>query len=98
METTLAQTVTHLIEPGHLDWPQAIAKLSTNPARILGIDRGTLQVGAEADVTIIDPVAQWCVQAEQFRSKSQNTPINGSLLTGKVMYTLVDGQVRFQAS
>ena len=40
LETALALTVTHLIQPGHLDWSQAIAKLSCNPARILGIDRG----------------------------------------------------------
>ena len=50
-----------LIEPGHLDWPAALAKLTINPARILGINKGTLAVGADADVTIIDPDARWTV-------------------------------------
>ena len=61
LETSLGLVVTKLIEPGHLDWPTAIRKMSLNPARILGIDKGTLQIGADADVTIIDPKARWTV-------------------------------------
>ncbi len=54
-----------LIEPGHLDWPQALAKMTINPARVLGIDKGTLAIGADADVTIIDPDARWTVDPDE---------------------------------
>src|ERR1700747_1250465 len=56
-----------LIEPGHLTWPQLIEKLTVNPARVLGIDRGTLRFGADADVTIIDPTVEWTIDANKFR-------------------------------
>ena len=62
-----------LIEPGHLDWPTALAKMTINPARILGINKGTLAIGADADVTVIDPEARWTVDPARFRSKSRNT-------------------------
>ena len=61
LETALGLVVTKLIEPGHLDWPTALAKMTINPARILGINKGTLAIGADADVTIIDPDARWTV-------------------------------------
>ena len=61
LETSLGLVITRLIEPGHLDWPTAIRKMSLNPARILGLDKGTLRIGADADVTIIDPKVRWTV-------------------------------------
>src|SRR4051794_18860087 len=61
LETLLPVCVVALIEPGHLTWPQLIEKLTVNPARVLGIDRGTLKPGADADVTIIDPTAEWTI-------------------------------------
>jgi hypothetical protein len=57
LETTLGLVVTKLIEPGHLDWMSALAKMTINPARVLGIDKGTLRIGADADIVIIDPHA-----------------------------------------
>ncbi len=63
LETTLGLVVKYLIEPNHLSWPQAIAKLTINPARALGLTKGTLQVGADADITIIDPEVRWTVRA-----------------------------------
>ncbi len=65
LETALGLVVTRLIEPGHLDWPQAIEKMTINPARILGIDKGTLAIGADADVTVIDPTVSWTVDSGQ---------------------------------
>jgi dihydroorotase len=94
LETALALVVTLLIEPGHLDWPAALAKLTVNPARVLGVDKGTLRVGADADVTIIDPRARWTVRPEQFRSKSSNTPLAGWELIGKAETTIVGGEIR----
>ena len=55
LETLVPIIATHLIDPGHLTWPEAIRKLTINPARLLGIPKGTLRPGADADVTLIDP-------------------------------------------
>jgi dihydroorotase len=96
LETSLALVVTKLIEPGHLDWSAAIRAMSLNPARILGIERGTLAIGAIADVTVIDPRARWTVDPTQFRSKSANTPFAGMELIGRAEVVLVGGQVKFQ--
>ncbi len=95
LETSLGLVVTKLIEPGHLDWPTAIRKMSLNPARILGINKGTLQIGADADVTIIDPKARWAVDPAKFRSKSTNTPFAGWELTGRAEVVIVGGRVKF---
>src|SRR5205823_12695722 len=61
LETLLPICVGALIEPGHLTWPQLIEKLTINPAKVLGIDRGTLKAGVVADVTIIDPKVEWTI-------------------------------------
>jgi dihydroorotase len=94
LETTLALVITHLILPGHLDWPSALAKLTINPARILGISKGTLRIGADADVTIIDPEVQWQVDSSKFKSKSSNTPLEGQTLTGRAAQVIVGGELK----
>ena len=92
LETTLAAVVTNLIKPRYLDWSQAISKLATNPARVLGLEqKGTLRVGADADVTIIDPDEIWEVHPRSFRSKAENTPLAGKTLAGKVHEVIVGG-------
>jgi len=96
LETSLGLVITKLIEPGHLDWPTAIQKMSLNPARILGIDKGTLRIGAAADVTIIDPKVRWTVDPTTFRSKSANTPFAGWELTGRADTVIVAGRVKFE--
>ena len=97
LETTLALVVTYLVEPGHLDWPTALAKLTCNPAQILGLNKGTLQIGADADVVIIDPNECWTVQPNDFLSKSLNTPLGGQQLKGRAQQVLVDGDVKYSA-
>jgi len=94
LETLLGLVVTKLIQPGHLDWMQALQKLTVNPARVLGIPKGTLQIGADADVPLIDPDATWTVDPQQFRSKSTNTPFGGWKLQGRAIQVLVNGQPR----
>jgi dihydroorotase len=94
IETALGLVVTRLIAPGRLDWPSALAKLTINPARALGVDKGTLRVGADADVTIIDPDIRWTVRPEQFLSKSGNTPLAGWELQGKAVAAIVGGEFR----
>jgi dihydroorotase len=96
LETSLGLVITKLIEPGHLDWPAAIRKMSLNPAQILGINKGTLQIGADADVAIIDPKARWTVDPSQFLSKSANTPFTGMELTGRAEVVIVGGRVKFR--
>ena len=93
LETSLGLVVTRLIEPGHLDWPAALAKMTINPAKILGIPKGTLAIGADADVTIIDPKVRWRVDPAQFRSKSTNSPFGGWELIGRPEVVLVAGRI-----
>ena len=95
LETALGLVVTRLIEPGHLDWPTALAKMTCNPARILGINKGTLAIGADADVTIIDPDVRWTVDPARFQSKSTNTPFGGWELRGRAEMVIVGGRIRY---
>lgn len=95
LETTLPLVITKLIVPGHLSWSDAISKLSTNPARVLGIKKGTLAIGADADITIIDPSITWTVEPRAFRSKSGNTPLAGMQLTGRASHVIVGGKLKF---
>ena len=94
LETFLPACITHLIEPGVLTWPRMIAKMTVGPASVLGIDRGTLKPGTVADVTVIDPKVKWTVDANQFRSKSRNTPWHGAAMTGRAAMTIVGGAVK----
>lgn len=96
LETFLPICIRALIEPGHLTWPQMIEKMTINPARVLGIDRGTLRPDALADVTIIDPDVCWTIDPSQFRSKSRNCPFAGWEVRGRAEVVLVGGQIRFQ--
>jgi dihydroorotase len=70
--------------------------MTINPARILGIDKGTLRIGADADVTIIDPDLQWTVDPDFFYSKSSNTPFSGWRLRGRADTVIVSGRVKFE--
>jgi dihydroorotase len=94
VETLLPLCVTTLIEPGHLTWPQLIAKLTINPARVLSIDRGTLKPGAPADVTIIEPKIEWTIDVNQFKSKSRNSPFHGWKVKGRAKWVIVEGVVK----
>jgi dihydroorotase len=97
LETALGLVVTKLIEPGVLDWPSAVAKLTVNPARVLGINKGTLAVGADADITIIDPTYEWTVDPARFRSRSKNSPFGGWRLRGRAETVIVGGEARYRA-
>jgi dihydroorotase len=72
---------------------QAIARLSCEPARIFNLPKGTLSVGADADVTILDPAREWVVDVRRFASKSRNSPFHGWKLRGEVLATIVGGKV-----
>lgn len=91
METSLAATLTAL--EGVLTLPQILEKMSTAPARILGIPAGTLQVGANADVVLFDPQREWVVDPEKLHGKSKNTPFKGMKLKGKVALTIFRSRI-----
>jgi dihydroorotase len=96
LETTLSTVVKYLVADGTMDWSTAIDRLSTAPARIAGIDAGSLAVGAAADVTLIDPDAEWVVDVTRFLSPCVSNPLDGHALKGRVTHTLVAGIVKFQ--
>jgi len=95
LETLVPIVATHLIDPGHLSWPEAIRKLTINPAQLLGISKGTLRPGADADVTLIDPTARWTIDPSQFRSRSRNCPFAGWEVRGRAHTVIVCGEVRY---
>jgi len=97
LETLLPVSITALIEPGHLTWPQLIEKLTLRPAQILGIDRGTFKSGADADVTVIDPAAQWTIDSTTFASKSRNSPFTGQKVRGRAHTVIVGGEIMMEA-
>jgi dihydroorotase len=94
LETTLPVIITKLIRPKIISWQNAIEKLTINPAKILGIPKGTLQVGADADITVIDPELTWKVTAANLKSKSKNSPYLNTELTGKAVAVFVNGELK----
>ena len=91
METSLSAALTAL--EGRLTLSQVIEKMSTAPARILGIPAGTLQVGAAADVVLFHPEEGWTVDPEKLHGKSRNTPFKGMALRGRVKLTFSRGRL-----
>ncbi|HEX9655216.1 MAG TPA: amidohydrolase family protein, partial [bacterium] len=84
LETALGLVITHLVKPGTLTLPQAIAKMTVNPATILKLDRGRLKIGAPASITILNTDESWSVNKDEFKSKSRNTPFHDWQLQGRV--------------
>jgi len=94
LETALGLAMTMLVETKALTLKEVIHKMTLAPAKIIGLSsKGTLKPGADGDVTIVDPKAEWVVEADKFASRSRNTPFNGWQLKGKVVYTIVSGKI-----
>ncbi|MHB8170704.1 MAG: dihydroorotase [Thermincolia bacterium] len=93
LETAVGLVFKELIEPGILTLTEAIAKLTINPAQLLRLNKGTLSVGADADITIIDPNLEEHVKLEELASKGKNTPFTGWSLKGLPVATIVGGRV-----
>jgi dihydroorotase len=74
-----------------------IAAMTVNPARILGLQAGTLAVGAAADITVVDPERRWTVDPARFQSKGRSTPFSGMELRGRAIVTMVGGRVVWRA-
>ncbi len=94
-ETAYALTVTELVRKGLLTMTQLVERMSAAPARILGINKGSLKEGMPADITIADIDTAWTIDPEKFYSKGKNTPFAGKKVYGKVYYTIADGEIAF---
>ena len=97
IETSFGFAVTYLYKTSILTLPEIAAKMSCNPARILGLEGGEIAEGAAADLTIADLEEEWTVDSSKFLSKGKNTPFNGRKLSGSIKYTIVDGNVKYRA-
>lgn len=82
-----------LVRGGRMSLPLLIEKLTLGPARVFGLDAGTLRPGAPADITIFDPDSAWTVTPDQLRSRGKNTPLMGREMRGRVSMTMVDGRI-----
>lgn len=96
-ETALAATVTNLVDKGYISYLDMVKLTSYNAAKILGIDRGVIEEGKIADITVFDPNKEYVYTKESIVSKSKNTPFIGKKLKGEVRYTIVDGNVVYKA-
>lgn len=96
LETAVALTITELVDTGILTPMQMAEKMSYNPARIIGLDRGSLAVGKAADVVVIDPEETYAIDVNTFESKGRNTPFHGRKVKGKVKMTIYNGQIAYQ--
>ncbi|MEK6795950.1 MAG: dihydroorotase [Spirochaetota bacterium] len=97
LETAVPVVLEHIVEYKRERMPLLARVLSANPARILGIDRGTLSVGRTADVTIIDTGREYTYTKEQIVSRSKNSPFIGKKLKGLAVYTIVGGKIVHKA-
>ena len=92
LETSLPVSLRVLVERGALDLSALVGLMSTRPAQVLGLDAGTLQPGARADVCAFDPDERWTVSSDTLKSKSKNTPWMGQTMTGRVKAVWASGQ------
>lgn len=93
LETSLAAVVTMALKPGYIDVEQLVRVMSVNPAKLLGIEGGLLEVGRAADITVFDLNHKWVVDRNAFYTKGKVNPFHGMELQGKAMLTVVDGEV-----
>ena len=81
----------------HLSLSAIIAKMTSEPARILNLEGGTLKEGSRGDVVVFDPDEKWTLDKKQLKSKSKNTPFHGHEMVGRVSATIVQGNVVYRS-
>ena len=96
LETSFALSYTQLVKGGVLTLSELADKMSANPAAILNLQGGMLEVGAPADLTIVDLNKAWTIDPKDFVSKGKNTPFAGREVYGRVKYTVVDGDIKYR--
>ncbi len=92
-ETALPLAITYLVETGVLTMKELVQKMCINPAKILGLNKGSLGINRPADIIVIDKDEEYTVNINDFQSKSKNSPFNGFNLKGRVHFTIVNGKV-----
>lgn len=96
LETSLALALTGLYHTGLLPLSRVLALMSASPAALLGLDKGTLEMGRDADLVLFDPDQEWVVDKGRFVSRGRNTPFHGHTVRGKVKYTISRGNIIYQ--
>lgn len=96
IETSFALSYTYLVKTGVLSLAELTNRMSTAPAKILGLDGGEIKEGAVADLTVVDLNKKYVIDSDKFLSKGKNTPFNGFEVYGEVQYTIVDGAIKFK--
>ncbi len=95
-ETALSAEIMNLVDPGHINYLDLVKLTSYNPAQLLKIDKGTIQEGKIADITIFDPNEEYTYTEDKIVSKAKNSPFINKKLKGKVKYTIVGGKIVYQ--
>jgi dihydroorotase len=96
LESGLAVSIMELIDKNILSWQELVSSLAVNPAKILGIDKGVLSVGADADIMIVDASKEFVLEKKSIVSKSKNSPFIGRTVKGLVKYTICNGKIVYK--
>ncbi|TBR18476.1 dihydroorotase [bacterium] len=96
LESGLAISIIELIDKKVLSWPELVGKISVNPAKIINVNKGTLSVGADADIVIVDAQKEFVLDKEKILSKSKNSPFIGRKVKGSVEYTICSGKISYR--
>ncbi len=86
-------TVTELLQTRLISWQRIAELLSANPAKILGLNKGSLAQGDDADIAIVDPHQDWALTKKEILSKSKNSPFINRRLKGRTVYTILAGKL-----
>jgi dihydroorotase len=98
IECALPLYIRALVEPGHISWMRLIEMMTSGSAGIAKLSKGTLAIGADADVTVIDPKRAWKIDAQKLAGKSRNCPFDGWDVTGRAVATIVGGEIKWRLS
>ena len=96
LETAYSLTNSELVEKGYLTERQLVEKMSVNPAKVLGMEKGCIGEGKIADIVITNPKEEYVIDVNEFASKGKNTPFNGRKVTGRVKYTILSGEIVYE--
>ena len=96
LETSFAISYTELVKAGYLTLSELVEKMSTNPAKVIGISKGTLTPGSAADLVIADINTEYTIDSTEFLSKGKNTPFDGKKVYGIIEKTFVDGKLVYE--
>jgi dihydroorotase len=97
LETAFAVSYTKLVRGGALTLPQLADKMSSGPARLIGLDRGSISAGKVADLTLVDLDVSYAIDSADFASKGSNTPFEGREVYGRVLTTMRNGTITYEA-